>query len=158
MTAKFKGLTDRQLAVVETMRMRLTEQKAMEYLNNPEFGFNMCLRTYYREKSRINKLKFKRLALIASSGFEDQHLERIDQLELIQKLMWDNYHACISPYQKVIILEKIANIQPYLSSYYDATKEVMSKKVDIGTRQESNIIPINPNREEGQPERPNEWV
>ena len=38
-----------------------------------------------------------------------------------------NYHNCVSPYQRVVILEKIANLQRYLSAYYDATREVMKE-------------------------------
>ena len=129
MTAKFKGLTDRQQAVVETMRMRLTERQAMAYLASDAIGFPMSERTLYREKRKLNNLKFQRLALIAASGFQDQHVERIDNLEMIQKLMWQNYHQCTNAYQRVIILEKIKEMQPYLSTYYDATREVMERNV-----------------------------
>lgn len=129
MCAKFKGLTDRQQAVVETVRMRLTERQSLAYLNSEAIGFSMSVRTYYREKRQITKLKFTRLALIASSGFQDQHIERIDNLEMIQKLMWQNYHQCTNAFQRVLILEKIKEMQPYLSAYYDATREVMERNI-----------------------------
>ena len=118
-------LSDRQTAVLETVKMRLTEKESLEYLKDN--GFEISDTILYREKNNLEKTKLKRLYQIAKYGFEEQHLERIDQLEMIQRLMWQNYNACKLPYQRVIILEKIANIQPYLSSYHDATKEVMKE-------------------------------
>jgi hypothetical protein len=118
-------LTDRQKAVLETVKMRLTEKESLDYLK--DCGFEISDTTLYREKSKLENMKLKRLYQIAKYGFEEQHLERIDQLEMIQRLMWQDYFACKSPYQRVIILEKIANIQPYLSSYYEVTKEVMKE-------------------------------
>ena len=127
MHVKFKGLSGRQQAIVETMRMRLTETKALEYLANPDIGFSMSKRTFYREKNKIKKLTFQRLSLIAQQGFQDQHIERIDNLELIHKLMWKEYHLCTSAYQRAQILKDIRDMQPYLSAYYDATRDVMEK-------------------------------
>jgi hypothetical protein len=63
---------------------------------------------------------------IAKIGFEEQHLERIAQLKLIQRLMWKEYDACKDPYQRSKILISIADVQPYLSSYYDAIHQVVS--------------------------------
>ena len=72
-------------------------------------------------------MKLNQLHQIAKYGFEEQHLERVDNCELILKLMWQDYNACKSPHQRVMMLEKIANLQPYLSAYYDATREVMKE-------------------------------
>ena len=126
---RFRGLNETQRAVIETIRMRLTEKEALAYLASNDVGFPMSRQTYYRVKKKVNDLKLKRLYNIASVGFEDQHIERIDQLEIIQKLMWSEYRACTSPYQRVLILEKIANVQPLLSAYYDATKEIMNNRM-----------------------------
>jgi len=124
---KFKGLTGRQQAVVETIRMRLTESQALAYLNSEAIGYPMSKRTFWREKGIIKRLTFQRLSLIAQQGFQDQHIERIDNLELIHKLMWKEYHLCQSAYQRAQILKDIRDMQPYLSAYYDATRDVMEK-------------------------------
>ena len=105
--------------------MRLTEKESLEYLKDN--GFEISDTTLYREKNKLENMKLKRLYQIAKYGFDEQHLERIDHCEIIQRLMWQDYNTCKLPYQRVIILEKIANIQPYLSSYYEATKEVMKE-------------------------------
>ena len=77
-------LTDRQKAVLETVKMRLTEKESLEYLKDN--GFEISDTTLYREKNNLEKMKLKRLYQIAKYGFEEQHLERIDQLEMIQRL------------------------------------------------------------------------
>ena len=81
-------LTDRQKTVLETVKMRLTEKESLEYLKDN--GFEISDTTLYREKSKLEKMKLKRLYQIAKYGFEEQHLERIDNCELILKLMWQN--------------------------------------------------------------------
>ena len=64
---------------------------------------------------------------IGKIGFVHQHIERIDQLELIQREMWMLYDQEKEPRHKAAILEKIANVQPYLSAYYEATKMVIQE-------------------------------
>jgi hypothetical protein len=124
-TDKTNILTERQKAVVETIRTRLTEKEALEYLRNA--GFETSDTTWYREKKQLEKMKLKRLYHIAKIGFEDQHLERIDNCELIQKLMWQNVREEKDPYKRNQILKDILSLQPYLSTYYEATKDVMKE-------------------------------
>jgi len=119
-----KPITDRQKEVVNVMRMKLSEKQALLYLEGQ--GYEISARTLRREKAKLNKMKLQRLHLIAAMGFEDQHLERIDTCELIGKLYWQNYHICKDPYKKVMILKEIKELQPYISSYYEATKEVVN--------------------------------
>ena len=88
-------------------------------------GFPISETTYKREKRKINDLKLERLHHIAAIGFEDQHLDRIDNCEMIERLMWQDYHLEPSPYKRVMILKEIKDLQPYISSYYDATRGVM---------------------------------
>ena len=118
-------LNDSQKTIVETMTMRLSTKQSLEYMKS--HGHEMNERTFFRQKKKIEGLKLKRLYHIAKIGFEEQHLERIDQLKLILRLMWENYEKCESPYQKTKILESIASVQPYLSSYYEATHFVVKE-------------------------------
>jgi hypothetical protein len=117
-------LTDTQKAIVDTMTMRLSIVKSLEYLK--EHGFEMSRRNYFRQKKKVQSLRLKRLYHIEKIGFEEQHLERIDQLRLIQELMWKNYDACKNAYQRSKILRAIADVQPLLSAYYDSTHYVVS--------------------------------
>jgi hypothetical protein len=119
-------LSDSQKAIVEAMTMRLHVRDALQYLE--QHGYPMSQAKYYRHKKKIEEMKLERMHYIAKY-FPDQHLERIDRCELIEKLMWENYHQCKDQAKKVKILESIANLQPYLSSYYEATKIVLESTV-----------------------------
>jgi hypothetical protein len=125
MTAILGELNDRSKTIVESIRMRLTEKQALTYLK--EAGFEMSARTYYREKSKIESLKLKRLYHIAQIGFQDQHLERIDNIKLCLKLMWQNYNEEQDPFKKFHMLKDIILVQPYLSAYYETTKLIVEK-------------------------------
>jgi len=131
-------LTDTQKAVVDTITMRLHLEHALDYVKHA--GFPMGRRTYYRHKKKIQEMKLERMHHIAKY-FPDQHLERIDRCELIEKLCWENYHACKDPAKKVKILESIITIQPYLSSYYEATKIVLESTVKDRDSPDRDLIP-----------------
>ena len=123
-------LTDRELAVLETVTMRLHTAEALKFLK--EHGIKqMSERSYFRIKKKLEDKKLERLYHIAAIGFEDQHLERISTVEACVKLMWENYHKPENtPSQRVKILESIISAQPYLSSYYEASKDIMEDQQD----------------------------
>ena len=56
---------------------------------------------------------------------KSRHLERVDRMELIENQMWINYWKEQDRYKKVKILVEIVNIQPYISTYYEATKDLV---------------------------------
>ena len=79
----------------------MSPSKALEYLK--DVGIDISKRTYFRCKKKVEATKWQRLYRIAEL-FTDQHLQRIDRLELVESLMWKNYDAEKSPYKKVDIL------------------------------------------------------
>lgn len=109
--------------------MRLTERQALAYLRG--VGFEMSARTYYHAKKKVESLKLERLIHIATIGFQDQHMDRIDNTELALKLMWENYHLERDPYKRFQMAKDIIFIQPYLSSYYEASKLIIENRPDI---------------------------
>jgi 5-bromo-4-chloroindolyl phosphate hydrolysis protein len=121
-------LTDTQRAIVETMVMRLSTRQSLLYLK--EHGYEMSESKYFRNKKKVESMKLKRLHHIAEIGFELQHLERIDQLQLISKEMWKCYHDESQPLKKVKILWYLVTIQPYLSQYYEATMDVIKQSAN----------------------------
>ena len=118
-----RDLTNTKRAVLETMRMRLSERQALGYLEAA--GYPMKHAQYYRHKRELKAQKLERLHYIAAMGFEDQHLDRIDICELIARLHWQNYMAEKNPFKRSMILKEIKELQPYISSYYEATKAVL---------------------------------
>jgi len=116
--------------------MKLSEKESIEYLSSK--GYTISHDTYYRYKRKIKQSRFDRLVLIAKGGFVDQHLERIDQLETINQEMWKLYNEERNTFKKVLILEKIAELQTYVSPYYDASRYVMEKSIQDGRQQEKD--------------------
>jgi hypothetical protein len=58
-------------------------------------------------------------------------MDRIDNTELALKLMWQNYHMELDPWKRFQMLKDIIVVQPYLSSYYEATKLVIENRPDL---------------------------
>jgi hypothetical protein len=133
-------LTDTEKAIVETIRMRLSTEQALHYLKDIKFSISRA--TYFRHKKKLEEKKLERLYHIANIEFEDQHLARIDGLELIEKKMWEEYNKEEDPCKRVQILKDIAHIQPYLSSYYEATKYIVNKRT-IEAKEKGRIIELN---------------
>ena len=130
-------LSDTQKAVVDTITMRLDLTNALDYVKHA--GFPMGKRTYYRHKKKIEEMKLQRLHFIAKIAYEEQHLERIDRMELIEHQMWINYWKEQDRFKRVKILAEIVNIQPYISSYYDATKTLLEAQPKVDQNQNQNL-------------------
>ena len=120
-------LNDTENLVLQTIRMRLRGKDALSYLQ--VHGVTISMQHYYKVKGKLDKEKLSRLHEIGQYGFVDQHLERIDNLELVQELLWKNYWKVhmLKPDTALRILREIREIQPYLSAYYEATKHIIQK-------------------------------
>jgi hypothetical protein len=146
MSDKTALLTDTETAVLQTMTMQMSPNKALEYLKG--IGVDISKRTYFRCKKKVESTKWQRLYRIAEL-FTDQHLHRIDRLELVESLMWKNYEEEKSPFKKVEILSHIVNMQPYISNYYGATRFVLEKRLKIDHIKKPDIyIDIDPDKKE----------
>ena len=78
-------LSEKEKAVIETITMRFHAPEALTYLEN--LGMKMGLSTYYRYRKIVEDKKIERMQFIADH-FQELHLEKIDRLELIDRLMW----------------------------------------------------------------------
>ena len=114
--------------IIQVMAMDLRPWKNIQdYLKDR--GFKVSRQYYTKLKKEIKESRFDRLALIAKTQFVDQHLERIAVLETIQSELWSLYRNEPNNFKKSEILEKIANIQSYISSYYDSSQYIMQKSI-----------------------------
>jgi hypothetical protein len=59
-------------------------------------------------------------------------------LELINKEYWKLYNAEKNNFKKALILEKIAELQTYISPYYDASRYVMEKSITAKSNNNHN--------------------
>jgi hypothetical protein len=119
------------------MVMKLSENESIEYLKDR--GIKISSQHFYRLKKAIKDSRFDRLTLIAKTQFVDQHLERIDQLELINQEMWKCYRN--KDYKALDSLLKIAELQTYISPYYDASRYVMEHSIKDDKQKKSESIP-----------------
>tara|TARA_R110000782_G_scaffold201793_1_gene290403 strand:+ start:93 stop:512 length:420 start_codon:yes stop_codon:yes gene_type:complete len=120
-------MNDTENLVMQTTRMRLTGKEAVSYLQAR--GTRISVKHYYKVKSKLDSEKLSRLHEIGSYGFVDQHLDRIENLELVQELLWKNYWKVhvVKPDIALRVLREIREVQPYLSAYYEATKHIIQK-------------------------------
>jgi hypothetical protein len=107
------------------MCLRLKEHEALSYLQ--ERGYTVSHDLYYRLRKEVKESTNTRLNLIASEEFSAQHLTRLDTLRTVENELWNQYHVEKSPSNKSKILMNIAELQQYLSSYYDSTQYVMQQ-------------------------------
>jgi hypothetical protein len=114
--------------VIHCMIMRLSWKESDQYLQSK--NIKMSERRFYEVKKEIQESRFERLAYIAKQGFVDAHLERIGQLEMINEEMWKQYKE--GNYEAMEALTKIMILQPYLSAFYDASKQIMEDNIAIG--------------------------
>jgi hypothetical protein len=139
-------LTERQKWVIECIRMRLSVKQSLDYLKDTA-GFEISDKTFYREKAKVEEMKLKRLYHIAKIGFQDQHLDRIDNTELCLKLMWENYYLEKDPYKRFQMLKDIILVQPYLSAYYETTKLIFSTDTKNHEYDNDDTLMVNNNNE-----------
>jgi len=111
--------------IIECMCLRLKEHEALAYLE--ERGHIISRDFYYRLRKEVKEGTQTRLNLIASEEFSAQHLTRIDTLKTIENELWNQYHVEKNPTNKSKILMNIAELQTYLSSYYDHTQYIMTQ-------------------------------
>ena len=103
--------------------MKLKLNQSLEYMEH--VGHKISERSYYRQRKQVQDMKLERMRFIAKVAYEEQHLDRVDRMELIENQMWTNYWQEEDRYKKVKILVEIVNIQPYISTYYEATKDLL---------------------------------
>jgi len=121
--------------------MRLSWKESDSYLK--ERAIKCSERRFYELKKEIEDSRFDRLAYIAKQGFVDQHLERLGQLEMIQQEMWKKYRE--GDYEAMDALTKIMTLQPYLSVFYDASRQIMEDNLrNVDTQNETKTKQDNP--------------
>ena len=91
-----------ELLINQTIQMRLSLKESLNWLKAHDHGISQS--RYYQIKHKIMATSDKRKFDLTKKGIFEQHLERIDQLELILKLSWQNYHLENDVYKKQKIL------------------------------------------------------
>jgi len=117
--------------IIRTIVLDLNETESLQYLEDK--GFKISERYLYRLKNKVKSERFHRLSLIAQAQFRDQHIQRIETLEVINSEYWKLYRDEKVVWHKARILEKIVELQTYISSYYDASRYILEKQMQEST-------------------------
>lgn len=122
-------LSDRETYVVHTMVMRLSEENALRYLESKNHKIKVA--TLRAAKKKIRDSADKRKFDLIRDGLWEQHIARIDNLELTLREAWINYNKEKDPYKATKILSIIASIQPLLSNYYSQSQQVIENDAEL---------------------------
>lgn len=130
-------LNDLELDVIACTSMGFTEKKSLEYIKDK--GYDISRRKYYYICGHISSETRKRAFEHAKSFLED-HINTIDELLNIKKMMYENTIKENDPLKNTMILAKITETMiPYISAYKEATKDIIIQEVKnkIGKEKES---------------------
>jgi len=134
-------LNDMELCIVACKAMNFTEEESLQYLK--EKGHNMSPRKFYYTCGHISAETRKRAYEHAKNFLED-HINTIDELLNIKKMMYENAKNEDDNLKNTLILAKITETMiPYISAYKEATKEIIIEEVKnkIGKEEESINLP-----------------
>ena len=120
-------LSDKQSLVLRTRLMRLPVAKALAVMEIHKYPMKRS--AYFDNLKKIKQMRHNRLIHIAKSGMEDRHLLTLDTLEMCEAEYWENYIKEDNPLRKSIILDKIVQLQPWISSYVDESQDIMEKQL-----------------------------
>ena len=130
----------RRTVMIMAQSMGLDRKETMQFMESR--GFKVNERTYHRLKREISETTIKRIHEIAAH-MRERHLERIDQLDVIQSELWQNYHLAEKMSDKISILRQLTELQVYISAYDDATRNIMELAQKQGIENEKNsTLPV----------------
>ena len=130
-------LNDLERCILATKAMQYSEKDSMDYLKKK--GFKIVRSSYYRILGHISVETRKRAYEIAKNFLED-HIDTVDELNHIKKLMYEQSEKEKDPLKKTMILAKITETMiPYISAYREATKKIIEKVKKEVEIQEKNM-------------------
>lgn len=130
-------LNDMEMCIVACKSMNFTEIESLAYLKNK--GYDMSPRKFYYTCGHISSETRKR-AFEHAKNFLEDHINTIDELENIKKMMYENAKKEDDGLKNTMILAKIVETMiPYISAYKEATKEIIIEEVKnkIGKEEKS---------------------
>lgn len=133
-------LNDLEIVVISTKAMRLTEKESLLHLKTK--GYDISARTFYYTLGHIASETRKRAFEIAKNFLED-HMETIDELQNIKKMMYEEANKENDSLKKTMILGNITETMiPYISAYREATKDIIEGVVKEVEKENINLSVI----------------
>ena len=116
--------------VLRSIVMKLTEKESLAYIK-ANYKSIESTRYYEIKKTLSDKMMEEGYRITSKNGLFEQHMMRIQTLEAIEKEQWVNYRNEPKPFLKSAILERIQNLQVYLSSAYDYIRAIIKNQEDL---------------------------
>jgi hypothetical protein len=131
-------LTDREIAVLSTKFMWFTVDECLKYLEDR--GFTMNKRKYHRILKRISS-RYKEIAFGIAKNFLNDHVDRVQEMINIKKLMYKEYEDEGDHFKRATILAKITEQNTYISGYSEDTKYIIEEvQKRIGNEEKTDNI------------------
>lgn len=116
--------------ILRCIVMKLSEKESIEYLKS--YGKKIESSRYYEIKKEINdKVISEGYKITSQNGLFEQHMMRIHTLETIEVEQWKKYREEPKPFLQSAILERIQNLQVYLSSAYDYIRAIIKNQEEL---------------------------
>ena len=116
--------------ILRCIVMRFSERESLVYIAD-NYKKIESTRYYEIKKTLADKLVEEGYRITSKNGLYEQHMMRIQTLETIEKEQWKLYKAESKPFLKSAILERIQNLQVYLSSAYDYIRAIIKNQEDL---------------------------
>lgn len=117
-------LTDRQRAIFETIRMRLSPKDAILYLRDQ--GIPLMDLKCYKDATKLKEPDLERFYHITKVLLKDGILLRIFEMELDLMSMWIKHNHEQDPNKRILILREIFPFQHYLSACFEIVDDIIS--------------------------------
>lgn len=122
-------LTAEEKVVAETKIRRLDEHEALVYCKARGFSFQHT--KYFTVLKSLKGKTKRRIFAILKWKLEEQHLERIDELETIKHTIWKDYNSETDYKKRADIALNIAKLQPLMSIYFKDLAIVSEKQLQL---------------------------
>ena len=116
--------------ILRCIVMRFSEKESLAYIAD-NYKKIESTRYYEIKRTLADKLVEEGYRITSKNGLYEQHMMRIQTLETIEKEQWKLYKLEPKPFLKSAILERIQNLQVYLSSAYDYIRAIIKNQEDL---------------------------
>ena len=120
----FSLLTDRQRAIFETVRMRLSPKDAILYLQDQKIP--LIDLECYKHTTKLQEPDLERLYHITKVLLKEGILLRSFELALDLMSMWIKYNHEQDHNNRILILREIFPFQHYLSACFETVNDIIS--------------------------------
>lgn len=131
-------LSDKETVILATKSMRFTVKEALKYLESQ--NYYMSESKYHRILKKISS-RSKEIAYDIARNFLPDHVNMVNEMINIKKMMYQDYDKEPDFFKRVAILAKITEQNTYISGYSEDTKQIIEEvQRKIGNEEKTNSL------------------